>query len=730
MIRAVVRRAATVATRAIWALAIFGAASAGAQPGRAGAEPARRVRSTASAPAPRPVPAPVRATAPRFGVPASDPGGGVRWSAPADSAPAWARGLVLPPPARADSLALWMRASRQPALRDVAAYRLAALRLADRDSAAADSCLALVDIGSLWAWPALNARMGLALAARDTVRAAALLEHADPGRWQDPERAVWLAARVPLEVARRDTAAAIACAVQVVRAYPAAPATFAALARLDALAAARGDSLAIDVVRQAAEVEAAHGDGTAAARRLHHVLPRLAGREPAIVATRIAALLRQGRRFQAAETATHEALALATDSLARAGAVLERARVLRDAGRPDSALAEFEHASRVAADPLTLDAAMWEAGRFAESLGRFDTAREWYARGAAGGGPRAAPAAFRTGLMELALGRPDLADRWFASDTTDGGRFWRGVTRRALGDRASGDSVLRVLAALPGYAFHRAAARDTLGLGGWPGGVAAAGCAPDSACATLTAARELVSIGAGDEASIVLARWLAHDPRAPGDDPTARGVAARLAAARIAYATGRPGQAIALVDAAARAAESAGTDSLRAVAWATWAWAYPPAYESLFVAPADSAVAALEPALLFALADQESRFDPRARSRSDALGLMQLKLATAADVAGWVGDRRPTEETLFDPQRSVRYGTRYLRRLLQRSEGHVAVALSGYNAGPSSLPPWWRDALARGGEALFCELVPNGDYPRKILGFRQAYRELRPTAVR
>ena len=78
----------------------------------------------------------------------------------------------------------------------------------------------------------------------------------------------------------------------------------------------------------------------------------------------------------------------------------------------------------------------------------------------------------------------------------------------------------------------------------------------------------------------------------------------------------------------------------------------------------------------------------------------------------------------------MRYGARYLARLLRRFDGSVAAALSAYNAGPGSLSPRWRELRARGGEALLCELASNPlaqDYAKRILGFRQAYRELRPT---
>ena len=109
---------------------------------------------------------------------------------------------------------------------------------------------------------------------------------------------------------------------------------------------------------------------------------------------------------------------------------------------------------------------------------------------------------------------------------------------------------------------------------------------------------------------------------------------------------------------------------------------------------------------------------------------MQLKLGTAADMAKLARDPAPTEATLLDPEKNVRYGARYLARLLRRFDGSVAAALCAYNAGPGSLSPRWRELRERGGEALLCELASNPlaqDYAKRILGYRQAYRELKPT---
>lgn len=84
----------------------------------------------------------------------------------------------------------------------------------------------------------------------------------------------------------------------------------------------------------------------------------------------------------------------------------------------------------------------------------------------------------------------------------------------------------------------------------------------------------------------------------------------------------------------------------------------------------------LDPRLVEAVIRVESAFNTGARSSKGAMGLMQLMPATARDLG--VSDA-------YDPDQNLRGGTAYLRRMIDRFDGDLRLALAGYNAGPGAV---------------------------------------------
>ncbi len=124
----------------------------------------------------------------------------------------------------------------------------------------------------------------------------------------------------------------------------------------------------------------------------------------------------------------------------------------------------------------------------------------------------------------------------------------------------------------------------------------------------------------------------------------------------------------------------------------------------------------LEPALLAAVIYAESKFDAKAKSGSGAIGLMQLLPSTAEGIALHTGGRNFHRSDLWNPEINVRYGSWYLRHLLDKYDDEQE-ALAAYNAGQDNVDRW----LAAGEGIQFSETRA---YVARVEDLKGIYRDI------
>jgi soluble lytic murein transglycosylase len=154
----------------------------------------------------------------------------------------------------------------------------------------------------------------------------------------------------------------------------------------------------------------------------------------------------------------------------------------------------------------------------------------------------------------------------------------------------------------------------------------------------------------------------------------------------------------------------------------------PDAVFPLIDLPKSPRTGSAEPALVLALARQESEFNPRAVSQADARGLMQMVPRYAQAEARLVGLPYRASWLTDDPSYNLKLGRGFLDDLVDDFNGSYIVAAAAYNAGPSRARQWIRDfGDPRGGTdpVDWIESVPFAEtrnYIMRVLENTQVYR--------
>jgi soluble lytic murein transglycosylase len=122
--------------------------------------------------------------------------------------------------------------------------------------------------------------------------------------------------------------------------------------------------------------------------------------------------------------------------------------------------------------------------------------------------------------------------------------------------------------------------------------------------------------------------------------------------------------------------------------------------------------------LIAAVIFAESRFRD-AESHAGARGLMQVTPQTAELIESLSGGSTFQADDLSDPDINIRYGTFYLRYLLDKFENNEIAALAAYNGGETNVAAWGGADL----EEEDIEFAETRDYVDKVLEKRDEYRD-------
>jgi len=134
----------------------------------------------------------------------------------------------------------------------------------------------------------------------------------------------------------------------------------------------------------------------------------------------------------------------------------------------------------------------------------------------------------------------------------------------------------------------------------------------------------------------------------------------------------------------------------------------------------------IDPYLVAALIRQESEFNPKAISRSNARGLTQVLPGTGRELSRKLKIPRYKTAMLFTPDTNVKIGTFYLKALSDQLQGKWEATLASYNAGKSRVTGWLAAGTYRE-PAEFVESIPFSEtrvYVESVLRNAEVYRRL------
>jgi soluble lytic murein transglycosylase len=323
-------------------------------------------------------------------------------------------------------------------------------------------------------------------------------------------------------------------------------------------------------------------------------------------------------------------------------------------------------------------------------------------------------AAFQASIIRFIAGEDSAAALGFdrlvelkpgGSETT-AAIYWSGRAWEAAGDSARAKERWRSLLARYPQSYYVVPAATRLGVAPWSPPAGSPGPVPPDVAETLRRAALLDTLGLEAEVRFEYDRLMRESMSADAMVATATGL----------RDAGKPAMALRLAQRALDRGAAPDSTLMRLL--------YPlVAREAL---EADAGALELSPFLMAGLIRQESAFDPVARSRADARGLMQVMPAVGASYARSEGINNWETVLLYQPDLNMHFGLRHFAERLVACDGQIESTLAAYNAGEGPVNRW----LKRAGTAdpeIFIERIPyveTRDYVRRVRYNEARYESL------
>ncbi len=134
----------------------------------------------------------------------------------------------------------------------------------------------------------------------------------------------------------------------------------------------------------------------------------------------------------------------------------------------------------------------------------------------------------------------------------------------------------------------------------------------------------------------------------------------------------------------------------------------------------------IDPLLTFAIIKAESNFNRNIKSKSGAIGLMQLMESTAIEEAQEVNEEITVTDILYNPEINIKIGTKYYAKLIKKYDGNTLLALAAYNAGIGNVDNWIKRGIIKedGSDIEKIPFKETNSYVRKIVRDYKIYQEL------